>query len=110
MDYLLKKRYTNLKRKNKKPAKPASTPVLETPEDAESLHKELVKELQKGEKKKDINWAVLKELQKLSFSSRRESIEEMSGSKVVNQILEKYPFLDNERIVSSICNPLITHH
>jgi len=57
--------------------------------------------LQKGEKKKDINWAVLKDLQKLSCSSRRDSIDEMSGTKVVNQILEKYPFLDNERIVSN---------
>ena len=102
MDYLLKKRYTNLKRKNKKPGKAANKPVLETPQDADSLHKELLKEFQKGQKKKDINWAVLKNLQKLSFSSRRDSIEEMSGSKVLNQILEKYPFLDNERMVSDI--------
>ena len=102
MDYLLKKRYTNLKSKNKKPGKAASNPVVETPQDADSLHKELLKELQKGQMKKDINWAVLKNLQKLSFSSRRHSIEELSGSKVVNQILEKYPFLYNERIVSDI--------
>ena len=104
MDYLLKKRYTNLKSKNKKPGKveSANNPVLETPQDANSLHKALLKELQKGQKKKDINWAVLKNLQKLSFSSRRNSIEEISGSKVVNQILEKYPFLDNEKIVSDI--------
>lgn len=80
-------------------------------QEADSLHKELVRELQKGLKKEDINWAVLKNLQKLSFSARRESIQEMTGTKVLNQILEKYPFLGNKRIVSEIfLNPLITFH
>ena len=111
MDYLLKKRYTNLKSKNKKPGKAVSNPVPETPQDVDSLHKELWKELQKGQKKKDINWAAVKKLQKLSFSARKDSIQEISGTKVVNQILEKYPFLDNKKIVSDIfqltyCFPL----
>ena len=90
MDYLLKKRHTNLESKNKISGKAVNNPVLETPQDADNLHKELLKELQKGQKKKDINWAALKNLQKLSFSLRKDSIEEMSGTKVVNQILEKY--------------------
>ena len=41
-------------------------------------------------------------LQKLSFEARRDNIQEMSGMNVVNQILEKYPFLDDERIVSQM--------
>lgn len=81
--------------------------VLETSHGADSLHKELLKELQKAQKK-DINRAVLKNLQKLSFSSRRHNIEETSGPKVVNQILEKFPFLDNERILWSVLELLVS--
>lgn len=103
MEYLLKKRYTNLKsRKSKDPGKAVNNPVLDTAQDANNLHKELTKELQKGQKKKQVNWAAVTSLQKLSFSARKNEIQAMCGTKVVDQILEKYPFLDNERIVSEI--------
>ena len=92
MDHLLKKRYTNLKAK--KPGKAASNIVLETLQ-------ETLERIAERSKKEGINWVVLKNLQKLSLSSR-DSIEEMSGSKVVNQNLKKYQFLDNERIVIDI--------
>ena len=92
MDHLLKKRYTNLKAK--KTGKAASNIVLETLQ-------ETLERIAERSKKEGINWVVLKNLQKLSLSSR-DSIEEMSGSKVVNQNLKKYQFLDNERIVIDI--------
>ncbi|XP_078373918.1 uncharacterized protein LOC144657455 [Oculina patagonica] len=104
VEYLLKKRYTNLKsRKSKDPGKAVNHPVLDTvtAKDANSLHQELTKELQKGQKKNPVNWAAVTSLQKLSFSARKDEIQAMSGTKVVDQILEKYPFLDNERILWS---------
>ena len=64
--------------------------------------KKLTKEFNRGKKNKETNWAVVNNLQKLSFEARRDNIQEMSGMNVVNQILEKYPFLDDERIVSQM--------
>lgn len=52
MEYLLKKRYTNLKiRKSKNPGKAVNNPVLDTAQDANNLHEELTNELQNGQKK-----------------------------------------------------------
>ena len=49
---IFSRRDTNLKSKNKISGKPVTNPVLETPRDTDSLHKELLKELQKGQKKR----------------------------------------------------------
>ena len=81
-----------MKGRNKK-EKAVDSPNLDTTQDADVLHKEFTKET---------NWAVVNKLQKLSFETRRDNIQEMSGMNVVNQILEKYPFLDDERIVSQM--------
>lgn len=60
-----------------------------------------MKELATGKKKnKEVNWEVVKKLQKLSFPIRRDAIQEVAGVNAVSTILEKYPFLDNEQMAS----------
>ena len=68
--------------------------------DNESLQKELLKEVRGKKKKQEVNWEVVKKLQRLTFSSRKEAIQEISGNDIVSTILEKFPFLDNETCVS----------
>ena len=105
VEYLLKKRYLNLKqRKNGGKVPPKEKVNLATQhakQDDASLHKELMKELgSEKNKNKEVNWEVVKKLQKLSFPSRRDAIQEVAGVNAVSTILEKYPFLDNEQMAS----------
>ena len=50
VEYLLRKRYTNMKGRNKK-EKAVDSPNLDTTQDADVLHKELTKEFNRGKKK-----------------------------------------------------------
>ena len=68
--------------------------------DNESLQKELLKELRGKKKKQEVNLEEVKKLQRLTFSSRKEAIQEISGNDIVSAILEKFPFLDNETCAS----------
>ena len=104
--YLLKKGYMNIKsRKSVDGSKPKNGQqcVLQVSEkDNEKLHKELVKEVCGQRKNKEVNWDTVKKLQRLTFSTRKEAVEEITGSNVVSTVLEKFPFLDNEACVSYI--------
>ena len=103
---MLKKRYMNIKPRNSgesSKSKKCQQCVLEASEkDNESLLKELVKEVCGKRKKKEVNWESVKKLQRLTFSTRKETIEDIIGNNVVSTILEKFAFLDNERCVSHI--------
>ena len=104
---MLKKRYMNIKHRTSgesSKSKKDQQCVLEASEkDSESLIKELIKEVC-GKRKKELNWESVKKLQRLTFSSRKKTIEDIDviGNNVVSAILEKFPFLDNEACVSSI--------
>ena len=77
--------------------------VLEVSEkDNEKLHKELVKEVCGKRKNTEVNWDTVKKVQRLTFSTRKEAIEEITGSNVVSTVLKKFHFLDNEACVSYI--------
>lgn len=105
---MLKKRYMNIKQRTSgesSKSKKGQQSVLEVSEkDSESLLKELIKEVCGKRKKKEVNWESVKKLQRLTFSSRKKTIEDIdiTGNNVVSAILEKFPFLDNEACVSCI--------
>lgn len=105
---MLKKRYMNIKQRTSgesSKSKKGQQSVLEASEkDSESLLKELIKEVCGKRKKKEVNWESVKKLQRLTFSSRKKTIEDIdiTGNNVVSAILEKFPFLDNEACVSYI--------
>lgn len=61
-----------------------------------------MKEVYGKKRKQEVNWEVVKKLQRLTFSSRKESIQEISGNNIMPTILEKFPFLNNETCVSHI--------
>lgn len=105
---MLRKRHSNLKRpggedakegkrKSKKGKGPA---VLEeaSPEDIAKHEKQLMIEL----RKKTVNHEAVKQLQRLSFTSRVQDIaNNFQGSDVVKKVCEKYPFLQLEQQVIS---------
>ena len=105
---MLKKRYMNIKHKmsgESSKSKKDQQCLLEASEkDSESLLKELIKEVCGKRKKKEVNWESVKKLQRLTFPSRKKTIEDIDviGNNVVSALLEKFPFLDNEACVSSI--------
>ena len=66
----------------------------------ESLKKH-EKELEKELKRKPINWKAVEQLQKVTFSSRWNAISEITGIHAVEKVLEQYPCLDHERVVSN---------
>lgn len=100
---MLKKRYMNIRPRKSgesSKSKKGQQCVLEVSEkDNESLLKELEKEVCGKRKKKEVNWESVKKLQRLTFSTRKETIEDITGNNVVSTILEKFPFLDNETCV-----------
>lgn len=108
--YLLKKRYLNLKSRRPSSTKAttdnAKAAVEVNDKDLEDVNKELVKELRPLKKKekrkgrKDINWENVKTLQTISFEARWECIKDMQGRDIVENVLEKYPYLDVEQCVS----------
>lgn len=69
----------------------------ETEEDLKKHEKELEKELNR----EPINWKAVEQLQKITFSSRWDAISEIIGKHSVEKVLEQYPYLDYERVVSN---------
>lgn len=70
----------------------------QTEEDIKKHEKELEKEL----KRKPINWKAVEQLQKITFSSRWDVICEITGVHAVEKVLEQYPYLEHEKVVSNI--------
>ena len=68
----------------------------QTEEDLKKHEKELEKEL----KRKPINWKVVEQLQKVTFSSRWDAISEITGKHAVKKVLEQYRYFDHERVAS----------
>ena len=70
----------------------------ETEEDLKKHGKELEKVL----KKKPINWKAVEQLQRITFSSRWDTIAQITGVQAVEKVLTKYPFLECEKVVRDI--------
>ena len=69
----------------------------ETEEDLKKHEKEMEKELNR----KPINWKAVEQLQKITFSSRWDAVSQIIGKNSVEKVLEQYPYLDHERVVSN---------
>ena len=105
MEYLLKKRYSNIKTKERSTSKVKEKmeEIDVDSDDLESLYKELPKAYQsavnKGGTEEDLK--TLKSLQKLTFKDRKDRIAECTGKNAVQEMLEKFPFLEEEVCVSN---------
>ena len=89
--------------------KGADNGVLEaSKKDSDSLLKELIKEVC-GKGKREVNWESVKKLQRLTFSARKKTMEDIDiiGNNVVSAIVEKFPFFDNEAERNSTQNKRI---
>ena len=104
--YQIRRRSYNITyQENKRNSSSASSEAQSSDEeitnesDIDKLNAELLKEL----KKKDVNNKAVAELQGLTFTARKEYIESLSGG-VVEKVLDKYPYMKEEQIVSTFPN------
>lgn len=58
-------------------------------------HEEFIKTL----KKKKIDWKSASQLQTLTFINRKEKIATIKGKNAVTNMLEQYPYLDQQKVV-----------
>ena len=72
-------------------------------DEVEKHEKELRKELD-SKKKKNINWKAVEQLQALTFMACTEEIANITGCNAVSDMLEKFPYLEYEKVVRmNIC-------
>ena len=58
------------------------------------------KELQKELQNRVVNWKAVEQRQSLTFGERREVISSIKGVHAVSNMLEQFPFFEEEKVVS----------
>lgn len=83
-------------KKGKRPEPAISDETDQSTEDVSKHNKELQKELQN----RVANWKAVEQLQSLTFGERREVISSIKGVHAVSNMLEQFPFFEEEKVVS----------
>ena len=83
-------------RKGKRPEPAISDETDQSTEDVSKHNKELQKEL----RNRVVNWKAVEQLQSLTFGERREVISSIKGVHAVSNMLEQFPFFEEEKVVS----------
>ena len=58
------------------------------------------KELQKELRNRVVNWKAVEQLQSLTFCERRGVISSIKGVHAVSNMLEQFPYFEQEKVVS----------
>ncbi|XP_067033209.1 uncharacterized protein [Acropora muricata] len=96
--HLLLKRYSNVKSSSKKGKRPEPAISDETDQSTEDVSKHN-KELQKELRNRVVNWKAVEQLQSLTFGERREVISSIKGVHAVSNMLEQFPFFEEEKVL-----------
>ena len=84
-------------KKGKRPEPAISDETDQSKEDVSKHNKELQKEL----RNRVVNWKAVEQLQiSLTFGERREVISSIKGVHAVSNMLEQFPFFEEEKVVS----------
>lgn len=83
-------------KKGKRPEPAISDETDQSTEDVSKHNKELQKEL----RNRVVNWKAVEQLQSLTFGERREVISSIKGVHAVSNMLEQFPFFEEEKVVS----------
>ena len=83
-------------KKGKRPEPAISDETDQSTEDVSKHNKELQKEL----RNRVVNWKAVEQLQSLTFGERREVISSIKGVHAVSNMLEQFPYSEQEKVVS----------
>ena len=83
-------------KKGKRPEPAISDETDQSMEDVSKHNNELQKEL----RNRVVNWKAVEQLQSLTFGERREVISSIKGVHAVSNMLEQFPFFEEEKVVS----------
>ena len=83
-------------KKGKRPEPPISDETDQSTEDVSKHNKELQKEL----RNRVVNWKAVEQLQSLTFGERRGVISSIKGVHAVSNMLEQFPYFEQEKVVS----------
>ena len=83
-------------KKGKRPEPAISDETDQSMEDVSKHNKELQKEL----RNRVVNWKAVEQLQILTFGERREVISSIKGVHAVSNMLEQFPYFEQEKVVS----------
>ena len=83
-------------KKGKRPEPAISDETDQSTEDVSKHNKELQNEL----RNRVVNWKAVEQLQSLTFGERREVISSIKGVHAVSNMLEQFPFFEEEKVVS----------